>query len=128
MIVSVLQENMKKALDLVVPFLARPAPLPVLANVLLEAEDSRLKISATDLQSSISDWIGARREQPGAITIDSKTIKDCIAILAPSASTSASILPSGPCTSAAASRQASCAALMPTSSRPSATMKRRWIW
>ena len=68
MIVSVLQENMKKALDLVAPFVARPAPLPVLANVLLEAEDSRLTISATDLESSISVWIGARREQPGAIS------------------------------------------------------------
>ena len=83
MIVSVLQENMKKALDLVVPIVARPAPLPVLANVLLDAEDSRLKISATDLESSISVWIGARREQPGAISIDAKTMKDYIGILSP---------------------------------------------
>ena len=60
MIVSVLQENLKKALDLVVSYLPSYPPLPVLANVLLEAEDSRLKISATDLETSISIWIGAK--------------------------------------------------------------------
>ncbi|MCY3864257.1 MAG: hypothetical protein OXG68_02350 [Chloroflexi bacterium] len=83
MIVSVLQENLKKALDLVVRYIPSYPPLPVLGNVLLEAEDSRLKISATDLESSISVWIGARREQPGAITIPAKTMKKYIALLSP---------------------------------------------
>ena len=83
MIVSVLQENLKKALDLVVPYIAGHPPLPVLANVLLETDDSRVKVSATDLETSISVWIGAKREQPGAITIHGKTMKDYIGILSP---------------------------------------------
>ena len=55
MIAAVLQENLKKALDVVVPYIPSYPPLPILANVLLETADGcRLAISATDLETSIT--------------------------------------------------------------------------
>ena len=83
MIVSVLQENLKKALDIAAPYVPGYPPLPILANLLLEARDSRLHITATDLETSITACIGAKQEQAGAITIPAKTMKELIAVLSP---------------------------------------------
>lgn len=78
MIISVLQENLAKGVNIVQKAVeARPA-LPVLANILLEAEDSRLKLAATNLQMSITMWIGAKVEKPGAITLPAKTFVDLV--------------------------------------------------
>ena len=78
MIVSVLQENLAKNLNIVTKAVDSNPPLPVLANVLLETEDSRLKISATNLELSISVWIGAKVEQTGSITLPAKTFSELV--------------------------------------------------
>ena len=78
MIVSVLQENLAKSLNIVTKAVDSNPPLPVLANVLLETEDSRLKISATNLELSISVWIGAKVEQTGSITLPAKTFSELV--------------------------------------------------
>ncbi len=81
MIVSVLQENLAKSLNIVTKAVDSNPPLPVLANVLLETEDSRLKISATNLELSITMWIGAKVEQSGSITLPAKTFSELISSL-----------------------------------------------
>ena len=81
MIVSVLQENLAKCLNTVTKAVDSNPPLPVLANVLLETEDSRLKISATNLEMSISVWIGAKVEQSGSITLPARTFNEYVNIL-----------------------------------------------
>ena len=43
--------------------------LPVLGNILLATEDARLRLSATNLEMSITTWIGAKVDQEGAITL-----------------------------------------------------------
>ncbi len=78
MIVSVLQENLAKSLNIVTRAVDSNPPLPVLANVLLETEDSRLKISATNLELSITAWIGAKVEQAGSITLPAKTLNELV--------------------------------------------------
>ena len=78
MIVSVLQENLAKNLNIVTKAVDSNPPLPVLANVLLETEDSRLKISATNLELSISVWIGAKVEQTGSITLPARTFSELV--------------------------------------------------
>ncbi len=78
MIVSVLQENLAKSLNNVTKAVDSSPPLPVLANVLLETEDSRLKLSATNLEMSISVWIGAKVEQAGSITLPAKTFSELV--------------------------------------------------
>ena len=83
MIVSVLQENLAKSLNIVTKAVDSNPPLPVLANVLLETEDSRLKISATNLELSISMWIGAKVEQTGSITLPARTFSELVSSLSP---------------------------------------------
>lgn len=78
MIVSVLQENLAKSLSVVTRAVDSSPQLPVLANVLLETEDSRLKLSATNLELSITMWIGAKVEQPGSITLPAKTLTELV--------------------------------------------------
>lgn len=76
--ISVLQENLSKGVSTVTKAVDPRPPLPVLANVLLEAEDARLKLAATNLQMSITMWIGAKVEQPGTITLPAKTFADLV--------------------------------------------------
>ncbi|MCY3979504.1 MAG: DNA polymerase III subunit beta [Chloroflexi bacterium] len=83
MIVSVLQENLARSLNIVTKAVDSNPPLPVLANVLLETEDSRLKISATNLELSISVWIGAKVEQTGSITLPARTFSELVTSLSP---------------------------------------------
>ena len=78
MIVSVLQENLSRSLGIVSRAIDSSPPLPVLSNVLLETEDSRLKISATNLEMSISAWIGAKVEQGGSITLPARTFSELV--------------------------------------------------
>ncbi len=78
MIVSVLQEDLAKSLNIVTKAVDNSPPLPVLANVLLETEDSRLKISATNLEMSITSWIGAKVEQSGSITLPARTFSELV--------------------------------------------------
>ncbi|MCY3866713.1 MAG: DNA polymerase III subunit beta [Chloroflexi bacterium] len=83
MIVSVLQENLARSLSIVTKAVDSNPPLPVLANVLLETEDSRLKISATNLELSISIWVGAKVEQSGSITLPARTFSELVSSLSP---------------------------------------------
>jgi len=78
MIVSVLQENLAKSLSIVSKAVESNPQLPVLANILIETEDSRLKLSATNLELSITCWIGAKVEQAGSITLPSKTFSELV--------------------------------------------------
>jgi DNA polymerase-3 subunit beta len=51
--------------------------------VLLASEESRLKLSATNLELGITTWIGAKVESDGAITIPARTFFDLVNTLAP---------------------------------------------
>lgn len=83
MIISVLQENLQKGLSTVSKAVDNRPSLPVLNNILLEAEGSRLKLAATNLQMSVTMWIGAKVDQPGAITLPAKTFTDLVTNLSP---------------------------------------------
>jgi DNA polymerase III subunit beta len=83
MMISVLQENLQKGLSIVTKAVEGKPTLPVLANVLLEAEDSRLRLAATNLQMSVTMWIGAKVDQPGSITLPAKTFADLVSNLSP---------------------------------------------
>ncbi len=81
--VSVLQENLAKGLSIIgraVP--TRPA-MQVLGNVLMEAEDGRLKLAATNLELGITAWIGAKIAEEGAITLPARTFIDLVNALSP---------------------------------------------
>ncbi len=80
--VSILQDQLAKGLGIVSRVVDTRNPLPVLANVLLATEDSRLKIAATNLELSIVTYIGAKVERSGSITLP-KTFPDLVNTLSP---------------------------------------------
>lgn len=81
--VSVLQENLAKGLSIVTRAVASRPSMPILSNVLLSTEESRLNLSATNLELSISARIGANVEEEGAITVPAKTILELINTMPP---------------------------------------------
>lgn len=81
--VSVLQENLVRGLSIVNRAVNSRPTLPVLSNVLLSTEDGRLKLSATDLELSISMWIGAKVEDEGSVTVPARTFLDLTSNLSP---------------------------------------------
>src|SRR5260221_4528282 len=81
--VSVLQENLAKGLSIVNRAITTRPSLPVLGNVLISTEESRLKLSATNLELGITTRIGAKIEEEGAITVPARTFLDLINALPP---------------------------------------------
>lgn len=83
MIVDILQENLARALALVTRAVESRPTLPVLANVRLETDDSRLILSATNLEMSITTAIGAKVQTPGAVTLPARTLTELVNALSP---------------------------------------------
>lgn len=78
-----LQENLTKALTKVYRAVPTKSELPILSNVLISAHDNRIKISATNLATTIVTHIGADVEEEGAITVPAKMLRDFISNLSP---------------------------------------------
>lgn len=81
--VSCLQDNLTKGLSIVGRAVATKSTLPVVSNVLLATEDSRLKLSATNLEVGITCWIGAKVDEEGAITVPARLFSDLVNSLPP---------------------------------------------
>lgn len=52
--------------------------LPITNNVLLTIDESRLRLTATNLEMAISCWIGAKVEEEGAITIPARLLTEFV--------------------------------------------------
>lgn len=79
--ISVLQEELAKALSISIRFINTRSTLPILGNFLLIAEKSKLKIAATNLEMSVSLGIGAKVEEEGTITVPAKIFFELISNL-----------------------------------------------
>ena len=75
---SCLQDNFSRGLANVSRAVAQRAPLPVTQNVLIETEDSKVKITATNLEIAISTWISAEVKEAGSLTIPARMLTDFI--------------------------------------------------
>ena len=75
---SCLQENLSKCLGVVGRAVATRTTLPVTSNVLLATEESRLRLSATNLEIAISCWLGSMVEEEGAITVPAKLLSEFV--------------------------------------------------
>lgn len=78
---SCLQENLARGISTVSRVVSTRAVLPVLSNILLVTDEGRLKISATDLSTSITCWIGAKVEEDGQITVPARLLADFVTTL-----------------------------------------------
>lgn len=76
--ISVIQENLSKALLYVNRAVSSRPNIPVLANVLLEADKGKIKLSATNLEVGISTWIGAEVAEPGKLTVSAKLLSEFV--------------------------------------------------
>lgn len=80
--VSVLKENLAKALSTCGRVVSTRGSLEILSNVMLSTESGRLKISATNLEVGINYWLGAKVEKDGAITVPARLLTDIVNSLA----------------------------------------------
>jgi DNA polymerase III subunit beta len=75
---SCLQENLNWGLGIVGRAVATRTTLPITNNILLETDQSRLKLVATNLEMAISCWVGAKVEEEGTITVPAKLLTEFI--------------------------------------------------
>jgi DNA polymerase-3 subunit beta len=81
--ISCLQENLAKGLATVGRAVATRSTLPVLSNILLESDEGRLRLAATNLEVGVNCWIGARVEEPGRITVPARLLTEFVNSLPP---------------------------------------------
>lgn len=80
---SILQENLDKGLTTVAKAVAVKSSLPILGNVLLATDQGRLKLTATNLETVITTWIGAKVDAEGAITLPAHVLTDWVKSMPP---------------------------------------------
>lgn len=81
--VSILQENLSKGLNTVSRFISSKTQLPILNNVLIKTNQGRLKLTATNLETGINFWLGAKIEKEGEICLPVKILTEYISSLPP---------------------------------------------
>ncbi len=79
--VSSLQENLSRGLSIVGRAVPARSTLPQASHVLLQTDEGRLKLVATDLMIATSCWIGAQVEEEGAITVPARILTDFVSSL-----------------------------------------------
>jgi len=78
---TITQSTLKAGLSAVAKAVAGKSTLPVLANVLLNAADEALTLTATNLEQSISVRLACRVEVAGATTLPHKLLADVVSNL-----------------------------------------------
>jgi DNA polymerase-3 subunit beta len=79
--ISCTQENLHQGLLVVSPLASKSVSLPVLQNILIQATDNVIKLSATNLELGVRCTIRGKIEIPGEITVQAKLLADYIALL-----------------------------------------------
>ena len=90
---SILQENLAHGLSVVARAVSPRPTLPVLANVLVATDEGRLRLLATNLEQSITCWIGGKIEEEGSTAVPAHTFADLVATL-PSEQVNLTLTPS----------------------------------
>ncbi len=67
-----------KALQSIIGVVERRQTLPILANILLEARDQRLSLTATDLEVGIQTHVQAKLTQAGETTLPARKLLDIV--------------------------------------------------
>lgn len=72
------RDSFTRALARIQGVLSRKATLPALSNVLIEADESGLRVAATDLDVTFDGVVEARVSEPGRTTVDGKRLFDVV--------------------------------------------------
>ena len=81
--VSCLQDNLAKGFSIVGRAVGTRTTLPVLSNILMQSDNGRLRLAATNLEMGVTAWIGASVEEDGGITVPARTFGDLVNTLSP---------------------------------------------
>ncbi len=76
--IVILQENLKKGLNIIQNIIGKNLTLPVLNNVLLTVKYKRLRLISTDLEMAITHWTSCKIKKEGEITIPAKLFSELI--------------------------------------------------
>ena len=76
--ISCMQENLSRGLAVVGRAVATRATLPVTQNVLLVTEGGMLRLSATNLEISMTTWVGAMVEEEGSLTVPARLLAEFV--------------------------------------------------
>ena len=77
----VTQENLSKALQVVGRVASGKTPLPILNNILFRTDKNRLLLAATNLEIAITQHIGGKIEQEGAVTVPARLMSEFMSSL-----------------------------------------------
>lgn len=76
--ITVTQENLTKALNAISRVATSRNELAILNNILLRTDGGRLVVAATNLEIAATQYVGAKVETPGSITIPARLMSDFI--------------------------------------------------
>jgi DNA polymerase-3 subunit beta len=79
--IIVTQEKLTRALSAVSRVASTKTQLPILSNILLRTDGSRLLVAATNLEIAITEYINVKIIKPGAITIPARLMSEFISSL-----------------------------------------------
>ncbi len=76
--ITCIQDNLARGLRVVRRAVPSRATLPITQNILIETEDARVKLAATDLELSITTWVSSQIDHTGSITLPARPLLDTI--------------------------------------------------
>lgn len=75
------KENLSHVLGLVGGNAGKQVNLPILLNILIQADDSKVVFIATNLEIAVKASLRAKVEKPGTFTVPAKTLADYVGLL-----------------------------------------------
>jgi len=72
------KENLMESLQIIQASVSPRTTLPILHNLLIEADSSKLKMVRTDLEMATTHYISAEVEEPGSITVPAKEFAEIL--------------------------------------------------
>lgn len=78
---SCLSENLTSGLSIVSKAVSSKGSLPVLSHVLLQTEDGRLRLGATDLETGVVTWVGGKILEEGGMTVPARLLWELVSQL-----------------------------------------------
>ncbi|MFB6225870.1 MAG: DNA polymerase III subunit beta [Candidatus Paceibacteria bacterium] len=75
------RENLANSLDQVTGVVDKNPNLPILKNILIKAEESKVELTATNLELTVKSTFRAKVQQEGEFTVPASTLKDYVHLL-----------------------------------------------
>lgn len=75
---TVTQENLSRALQVVGRVASGKTPLPILNNILFRADNNRLLLAATNLELAVTQYVGSKIESEGSITVPARLMSEFV--------------------------------------------------